>query len=240
MKPWKIFVYPTAIMLVIASIYVYSVLKKRQNPGVANPGQEQKLTADDVAVVRMEFPAHFDDVKDLEGKSIWMKNGYTMPYFPYAGGKVDFKKRVGVIPPLQKLDVKKAIKAVLPADVDDSISHGQRQALLVFTLPNEKQEYATPVGAMDGAEEQYYDDLLFFYDDPHTIYSHWPKDVWDAIETHQVKPGMNELETRLAVGQKIQTDNPQAEGNRTVTYDADGKKWTVTFKMDKATDVKQG
>ena len=240
MKPWKIVVIPIAITLVIASIYTYTVLKKRQNPGVVNQ-PEQQLTADDVAVVRMEFPAHFEDVKDLEGKSVWMKNGYTMPYFPYAGGKVDFKKRVGVIAPLQKLDVKKAIKAAVPADVDDSISHGQRQAMVVFTLPgDDKQQYATPVGAMDGAEEQYYDDLLFFYDDPHTIYSHWPKDVWDAIEAHQVKPGMNELQTRLAVGQKIQTDNPQAEGNRTVTYDADGKKWTVTFRSDKATDVKQG
>jgi len=239
-KPWKIFVYPTAIVLVVAAIYTYTVLRKRQNPGVVNQGQEQQLTADDVAVVRMEFPAHFDDVKELDGKSVWMKNGYTMPYFAYAGGKVDFKKRVGLIPPLQKLDVKTAIKAAVPADVDDGISHGQRQALVVFTLPNDGQAYATPVGAIDGPEEQYYDDLLFFYDDPHTIYTRWPKDVWTAVDTHQVKPGMNELQTRLAVGQKIQTDNPQTEGNRTVTYDADGKKWTVTFRNDKATDVKQG
>lgn len=237
MKPWKIFVIPTAIVLVIASIYMYTVWKKRQNPGVVKQNQEQQLTADDVAVVRMEFPAHFEDVKDLEGKSVWMKNGYTIPYYPFAGGKVDFKKRVGQIPPLQKLDVKKAIKAAVPADVDDGISHGQRQALVVFTFPDDKQEYATPVGAIDTGTEQYYDDLLFFYDDPHTIYRHWPKDLWAAIESHQVKPGMNELQARLAVGQKIQTDNPQAEGNRTVTYDADGKKWTVTFRNDKAITV---
>ena len=238
MKPWKIFVIPTAIMLVIASIYMFTIWKKRQNPGVV--GQpEQKVTMDDVAVVRMEFPAHFDDLKDLEGKSVWMKNGFTMPYFPYTDGKVDFKKRAGVIPPLQKLDIKKAVKAAVPADVDDGISHGARQALLVFTLADGKQEYATPVGAMDGKEEQYYDDLLFFYDDPHTIYSHWPKDVWAAIDAHQAKQGMNELETRLALGQKIQTDNPQTEGNRMVTYDADGKKWTVTFRDDKATQSRQ-
>ena len=237
MKPWKIFVIPTAIVLVIASIYMYTVWKKRQNPGVVKQNQEQQLTADDVAVVRMEFPAHFEDVKDLEGKSVWMKNGYTIPYYPFAGGKVDFKKRVGQIPPLQKLDIKKAIKAAVPADVDDGISHGQRQALVVFTFPDDKQEYATPVGAIDTGTEQYYDDLLFFYDDPHTIYSHWSKDLWAAIESHQVKPGMNELQARLAVGQKIQTDNPQAEGNRTVTYDADGKKWTVTFRNDKAITV---
>jgi hypothetical protein len=168
-----------------------------------------------------------------------MKNGYSMPYFPYTAGKVDFKKRVGVIPPLQKLNIKKPIKAAAPADVDDGISHGTHQALLVFTLPgNDKQEFATPVGAMDAGQEQYYDDLLFFYDDPHTIYNNWPKDVWAAIDAHQVKPGMNELQTRLALGQKIQTDDPQTEGSRTVTYDADGKKWTVTFRDDKAADIK--
>lgn len=239
MKPWKIFVIPTAITLVIASIYTFTIWKKRQNPGVVNPPPQQ-WTADDLAVVRMEFPAHFGDVRDLEGKNVWMKNGYTMPYFPYAGGKVEFNKRVGVIAPLEKLEIKKAIRAAVPRDVDDGISHGERQALLVFTLPNDKQQYATPVGAMDAGEEKYYDDLLFFYDDPHTVYSHWPKDIWSAVDLHQVKPGMNELQTRLSVGQKIQTDNPRTEGNRTVTYDADGKRWTVTFRDDKATDIKQG
>ena len=93
---------------------------------------------------------------------------------------------------------------------------------------------------MEGNEEQYYSDLLYFYDDPHTIYSSWSKEIWDAVDAHQVKPGMNELQTRLALGQKIQTDNPRAEGNRTVTYDADGKKWTITFREDKATAIKQG
>jgi hypothetical protein len=203
-------------------------------------GEEQPLTQDDVAVVRMEFPAHFEDVKDLAGKSVWMKNGYTMPYFAYAGGRVDFKEKLGVVPPLQKMDVKKAVEASVPKDVDDGISHGQKQALVVFTMPGDEKEYATPVGARDGGTEQYYDDLLFFYDDPHTIYTHWPKDVWSAVEAHQPKQGMNELQTRLAVGQKIHTDDPKTEGNRTVTYDADGKKWTVTFRNDKATEVKAG
>ena len=240
MKPWKIVIIPTAITVVIASIYMFSVWKKRQNPGVVNQGQEQKLSADDVAVVRMQFPAHFDDLKDEEGKSIWMKNGFTMPYFPYAAGKVDFKKRAGVIPPLEKLDIKKAIKVSVPADVDDGISHGSKQALYVFTLPNSTQEYATPVGAIEGSEEQYFSDLLYFYDDPHTIYANWPKDVWTAVEAHQAKPGMNELQTRLALGQKVQTDDPKTEGSRTVTYDADGKKWTVTFAHDRATKVQGG
>jgi len=240
MKPWKIVAIPTLITLLIASVYTFSVWKKRQNPGAVNQGQEQKLTADDVAVVRMQFPSHFEDLKDEEGKTVWMKNGYTMPYFAYSGGKVDFKKRVGVIPPLQKLELKKSIKVAVPADIDDGISHGTRQAMYVFTLPDDKQEYATPVGAMEGSEEQYYSDLLYFYDDPHTIYANWPKDIWAAVEAHQAKPGMNELQTRLALGQKIKTDNPRSEGNRTVTYDQDGKKWTVTFVKDRATKVENG
>ena len=142
---------------------------------------------------------------------------------------------------MQKLEIKKAIKVAVPADVDDGISHGTPAGdVCVHAARDDKQEYATPVGAMDGSEEQYYSDLLFFYDDPHTIYANWPKDVWAAVDAHQAKPGMNELQTRLALGQKIQTDNPQTEGNRTVTYDADGKKWTVTFVNDRATKVQNG
>ena len=239
MKAWKIVVIPTAITLTVGAIYLFTVWRHRQNPGVIGQQAEQATTMDDVAVVRMEFPSHFEDVQSLEGKSVWMKNGYTMSYFPYVGGKVEFGKKVGVIPPAQRLDVKKVIKATVPKDVDDGISHGTRQAMVVFTLPDGKEQYATPVGAMDGSQEQYYCDLLFFYDDPHTIYTHWPKDIWAAVDAHQVKRGMNELQTRMAIGQKMHPDG-QKEGDRTVTYDQDGKNWTVTFVKDRATVVKNG
>jgi hypothetical protein len=239
-KGWKTFLSATLVTLAIGGIYLFTVWRHRQNPGVAGQDQAPKETRDDVAVVRMDFPQHFDDLKNLEGKSVWMKNGYTMPYFSYANGKVDFKNRAGVIPSAQKLDVKKAIRAAPPADVDDGISHGTRQAMYVFTFPgDEKNQYATPVGVMDAGQEQYYSDLLFFYDDPHTIYSHWPKDVWAAVDAHQVKPGMNELQTRMAIGQKMHADS-RNEGNRTVTYDQAGKKWTVTFANDRATGIKPG
>ena len=123
MKPWKIVVIPTAIMLIIAGIYMFSVWKKRQNPGVQQV-QEQKLTPDDVAVVRMQFPSHFDDLKDEEGKSLWMKNGTPCRTSRTRAARSISRRRVGVIPPLQKLDIKKAIKVAVPADIDDGISHG--------------------------------------------------------------------------------------------------------------------
>ena len=42
MRPWKIVVIPTAITLVIASIYIFSIYNKRHNPGVVNQGQQQQ------------------------------------------------------------------------------------------------------------------------------------------------------------------------------------------------------
>jgi len=239
-KAWKIILIPTVITMLIGGIYLYTVWRHRQNPGVsAQPPETDTLSKDDLVVMKQYFPQHFEDLDRLTGTTVWMKNGYTMPYFPYAGGRVQFAKRIGVIPSAQALEIKKVIKASPPASVDDGISHGTRQALVVFSLPGNKEEFATPVGVIDGNQEQYYTDMLFFYDDPHKIYDYWPKDVWSAIEQHEVKPGMSELEARMAVGQKMQTDG-QKEGDRTVTYDEAGKKWIVTFQHDRATEIKQG
>jgi hypothetical protein len=133
--------------------------------------------------------------------------------------------------------VKKVVKAAAPANVNDGIEHGSRQAMAVFALPGSAQLFAMPIGYMQGSEEAYYSDILFFYDDPHTIYDRWPKDVWAAIDAHQVKPGMSELKTRMAIGQKAHADGPN-EGDRIVTYDQDGKHWTVTYVGNKATVIK--
>ena len=238
MKVWKIILIPTLITLAIGGIYLYTVWKQRQNPGVIGQADpNQGLSQDDLAVVREFSPVHFEDTLRLQNTTVWMKNGYTMPYFKYEGGHVEFNKRVGVIPSLEKLEIKKVVKAVAPASVDDGISHGSRQAFAVFSLLGSQDLYAAAIGVMDGAEEAYYPDILFFYDDPHTIYGHWPKDVWTAIDAHQVKAGMSELETRLSIGQKMHPDG-QTEGDRTVTYDQDGKHWTVTYVGNKATEIK--
>lgn len=238
MKTWKIVVVPTLITFAIGSIYLFFVWKQRQNPGVIGQADSsQTLTSDDLVVMRAFSPQHFEDTERLSGTAVWMKNGYTMPYFSYEGGRVEFGKRVGLIPSAQRLEVKKVIKSTVPATVDDGMSHGSRQAFAVFALPGSPNLYATAIGAMDASQEAYYTDLLFFYDDPHTIYSHWPKDVWAAIDAHQVKLGMSELETRMAIGQKIHATG-QTEGDRTVSYDQDGRHWTITYVGNKATAIK--
>jgi hypothetical protein len=238
MKNWQKAALITLVTLTIGGIYLFSVFWSRRNPGVVpdrNP--EQHETKDDVAVVRMMFITSFENAEKLQGTSVWMKNGYTMPYYPYEGGHIVFAKRVGVIPSAQRLDIKKIIKAVPPAQVDDGIDHGTRQVFAVFALPGSASLYATVIGAMDGSQEEYFCDVLFYYDDPHTIYDNWPKNVWAAIDAHQVIAGMSELQTRMSIGQKQHGDG-SGEGNRTVTYDQAGKQWTVTFANDHATSIK--
>ena len=237
MKTWKIVVVSTVLTLAIGGIYLFVVFKQRQNPGVVpQTDASQTLSRDDLAVVREFFPVHFEDTERLEGTSVWMKNGYVMPIYPYVGAQVVFAKRIGLIPAAQRLDVKKIVKAPVPAKEDDGIEHGSRQAFAVFALPGKPDLYATPIGYMQGNEEGYYTDILFYYDDPHTIYDNWPKDVWAAIDAHQVKQGMSELETRMSIGQKMHVDG-ETEGDRTVTYDQDGKHWTITYVKNRATTI---
>ena len=238
MKTWQKALLMTLVTFAIGGIYLFSVFEHRRNPGVLpQTAPDQNLTPDDVAIVRMKFMTSFDDALKLEGTSVWMKNGYTMPYFPYQSGHINFSKTKERIPSAQQLDIRKVIKAVPPADLDDGISHGSRQVFAIFSLPRSTDLYATVIGAFDGSQEQYFCDVLFYYDDPHKIYDNWPPNVWAAIDAHQVLAGMSELQTQMSIGhnQKVDSSN---EGNRTITYDQAGKKWAVTFAGNRATVIK--
>jgi hypothetical protein len=239
LKIWQKALLTTLVTLIIGGIYLFIVWKQRQNPGVIGQDQStQSSNMDDYVVMRAMSPHHFEDLQKLVNTTAWMKNGYTMTYFPFEGGRVVFAHPAGVIPSMQKLEIKKVMKSAVPETVDDGISHGSRQAFVIFTLPDSPKQYALAIGAMDGSEEDYFCDLLFFYDDPHTIYDHWQKDVWAAIDARQVKPGMSELQTRMAIGQKTHPSSRE-RGNRTVEYDQAGKHWTVTYVNDRATEIKQ-
>jgi hypothetical protein len=238
MKLWQKILIPTLITLAIGVTYLFYVWKQRQNPGVIGQADaSQQVSQDDVAVVRMEFQQHYEDTLDLVGKPLWMKNGYTIPYYPFAGGRVEFAKRVGLIPAAQRLDVKKIVKAATPASEHDGMEHGAKQVFAVFALPGGTDLFATPLGFIDGSQEAYYCDILYYYDDPHKIYDHWPKGIWAAIDAHQVKPGMSELQTRMSIGQNAHPDG-QTEGERTVTYDVNGKHYAITYVKNKATQIK--
>ena len=245
MKTWQKVGLLTLAVVLFAGVRFYFVWKSRQDPGVVVQKGEptRPMTKDELADVKLLFLTTYDSAKQLEGMTVWMKAGYSLPYYPFAGGRVDFPKRVGLLPAAEKLQISKLLKAVAPAKENNRIPHGTRQYFVVFTLANKTGTFAAPIGAIDsgsaGANEVIYADQLFYYDDPRKIYDHWPQGVWDAVATHTPRVGLTENQTRMAVGIMQESDSKE-EGERTVTYDLDGKKWTVTFAKGVATAVKAG
>jgi hypothetical protein len=243
MKVWQKVTLATLFVVLIAGVRIYFVWKSRQDPGVAPPrhGEEaaRPLTKDELVVMRQLFISTFDSAKQLEGTTVWVKAGYTLPYYPFVNGQVQFNKRVGLLPSAEKLAIAKIQKAVVPAKEDNRVPHGTRQYFAIFALPGKPDLYAAPIGFVQGNDETFYCDQLFYYDDPKTIYDHWPQSVWEAVAAHTPKVGMTENQTRMAVGILQQSDS-QTEGDRIVTYNTAGKTWTVTFQHGVATQVKAG
>jgi len=227
----------TVATLLIGGLYLLYVWHERRDPGPVAQQQQTKSNMDDFVIMRSMSPHYFENLKKIEGMTVWMKNGYVMPYFPAEGGRIQFSHPAGKIPAAQKLVIKKFIKASVPLDLDTGMSHPAQQVFALFTMPPDAKQYAVAVGDYEGKEEAYFCDLLFFYDDPHTIYDHWPKDVWAAIDARQVIPGMSERQTHMAIGLNA-TYSGREKGNRTVTYDQAGKKWIITYVKDKATEIK--
>jgi hypothetical protein len=233
---WQKILISTTVTLLLGGSYLHYVWNQRRSPGIVVQSANQRQSADQDVLLRALYIQHFDDTRQLANTTLWMKNGATISYFPYKNGHIDFAHSEGTIPPLQRLEVKKIVQSVVPATVFDGIGHGDRQAFIVFNLPGAAALYASPIGAQQAGDEAYYCDLLYFYDDPRSVYDHWSHEVWAAIDSHQVNPGMSELQTRLSIGQKMHAGSGK-EGDRTNTYDGNGKEWTVTFVHDRATNI---
>ena len=184
------------------------------------------------------YIADLKSAEELAVKSVWIQAGYALDYYPYAGGRVEFAHPAGVLPGVQQLTIDKVITTKAPSDLATRFPVGDKQVFAAFKMPGDAEEFATAIGTIKDADETYYCDQIFYYDDPHNMYKHWPSDVWQAVDQHRAKPGMNELQVSMALG-TIQQSDSSNYGNRTVTYDADGKKWAVSFAKDKATSVTQ-
>ena len=129
-----------------------------------------------------------------------MKNGYTMPYYPMRGSSDRLSIASASSPsPSGSISRKSSSPPCRPRKMT-AWRMARARSSPSSRFPATPRFYATPIGAIQGNNEVYYCDILFYYDDPHTIYDNWPKEVWTAIDAHQVKPGMSELETRMSIG----------------------------------------
>jgi hypothetical protein len=158
---------------------------------------------------------------------------------------VNFGRQAGLLPPMAKLQVEDVVLARKPVTLKEGqFSVVQKQIMMIFDLAGEPGQYAASIGANTGEDYSFIVDNatvndLFFFEDPHELYKHWPADVWSAVDQHQIKEGMSELQATFAVGNPDKLDSDKV-GDRTVEYPNAGKPVTVTFEKGKAVKVTQG
>jgi hypothetical protein len=80
---------------------------------------------------------------------------------------------------------------------------------------------------------------MFYIEDPHELYKHWSAEVWQAVERHEVKPGMNELQADFAVGMGV-PDAGDSSHEKVVRYPNGGKPLVVVYRGGKAEEIKPG
>lgn len=229
----------TVLLIAVVGIRVGLIYRERHEAAATAEKQPTyKVQEDDLVFLKKTRPSDMKDLKDLAGKPLWISAGGQLDYYPYTSHKVDYAHSAGILLGADRLDIKEAIEAVAPKSATFRIPGGDRHVLFVFTKPGSTTEYAVPVGYRDHTGYNLTNvDEIFFYDDPHVLYKHWPAETWKAIDEHRAIPGMNERQAMLALGQ-VSTSGSTDYGNRTVEYDHQGHPVSMTFEHDKATAIR--
>jgi hypothetical protein len=225
----------TAAAIVLAGSRAAYILYERHEAmtqEVAAP-RDVRLKADYYVAPRKLHPYDLRSAHQLTAQPVWVRLGYQLTYYPYdrEDRRTDFRHEVGTLPPLLKLTIQDVVIATPPQDP------GTKQVMACFSLAG--KGYAVPIGAEKGGDFRIYSDNMFFIDDPHVLYKHWPADIWSKIDAHEVLPGMSELQTSFAVGVGV-PEGSGDYGSRTLRYANGGKPLQVRFEDDKAVDIKTG
>ena len=216
------------IALLAASINFFLIMRARRITFVTPEKKEAALDADYYVVPKKLHPQDLKDAKGLTQQPVWVREGYRSVYYPY-GPPVDIRHPAGTLGPIEKLEIKDVVMQGAPGVAG-------RQVMAVFEKGG--KQYAFSIGAEDNGSYSIYSDDILFIQDPHQLYRHWPPDVWNAIENHQVKPGMNELQSSFAIGVGI-PEGSGATNPKVVNYPNNGHPLKVTFENGKATEVKE-
>src|SRR5215470_1037495 len=180
------------------------------------------------------YPYDLKSAKQLTEQPVWVKEGYRYTYFAYqvATNHVDFGKDAGLLGPIEKLHITDVVLA------SNTPSGQPKQVVAVFQ--KDGKEYAVPIGyrSADG-EYKIYSDEIFYIQDPRELYKHWSTDVWQAVEQHEVKPGMNEMQADFAIGMGV-PDAGDTSYEKTVRYPHGGKPLVIVYHGGRAADIKPG
>jgi hypothetical protein len=214
-----------------AAYIVYDRYQERKAD--EQPKKVVALKADYYVTPKKLRPYDLKSARELTKQPVWVRLGYSSTYYPYdpARHKTDFDHEAGILGPLQKLQITDVIPELPPH------SQASMQVLARFALDG--KTYSVPIGAGMAGNYKIYSDDMFFIEDPHELYKHWPADVWKAVDAHEIRPEMSELQASFARGLGV----PQGSGDygsRTLLFANGGPPLTVTFRDDKAVEIVPG
>jgi hypothetical protein len=109
----------------------------------------------------------------------------------------------------------------------------------VAVLEKTGKAYAFSIGTLSHGDYRFYSDDMLYIEDPHQLYKSWPADVWDAINEHEVKLGMSELQVSFAIGLGI-PEGSGASGDKTTGYANGGKPLSVSYRDGKVAGIQPG
>jgi hypothetical protein len=223
------------VLIAVAALRTGYIFYQRHETRLAESKKQSPppLNADYYVTPKKLHPYDLKSARQLTQQPVWVKEGYRYTYYAFDTRmhRAAFTHPAGTLLPLQKLDIKDVVTDVSPE------APGQRQVLALFE--QEGKSYAFPIGAEKDGDYHIYSDEILFIEDPHELYKHWPAEVWQAIEKHDVKPGMNELQVDFAVGM----GNPESSSDaslKTVHYPNGGQPLTVTYRNGKAAEITTG
>jgi hypothetical protein len=227
-----------ALAVVVAGVRAGYILYVRHQDFLAAQKLEQAKkagysNADYYVVPKKLYPFDVESAKQLTQQPVWVKEGYRYTYYPYdaARKRTDFGHEAGLLLPIERLEIKDVVTGMPPG------AGNRRQVMAVFQ--KEGKSHAVPIGFEAEGQYKIYSDEMFFVEDPHELYKHWPADVWQAVGQHEVKPGMNEMQADFAVGMGV-PDAGASSAEKTVRYPNGGKPLVVIYREGKAEEVKPG
>jgi hypothetical protein len=228
-------------LLVLALLRLGLIYHQRSQP-VPAPKQQIAYSSnlDDYVVPHKLYSWDLKSAKkDLAGKTVWVSAGNALAYYRYAG-QASLQAKAGLLAPLEKLEVRDVVQQRAPAALHPGqIVVVKYEVLAVFHRPGDSGEYAFSIGTAVGDSYNFTVNQEIFIDDPHDLYKHWPAEVWTAIDHHEVKNGMSEIQAGFALGITANITSGDY-GNRTIEYANAGKPVTVTFANNKAVQIVPG
>jgi hypothetical protein len=228
-------------LLVLALLRLGWIYHQRSQP-VPAPKQQIAYSSnlDDYVVPHKLYSWDLKSAKkDLAGKTVWVSAGNALAYYRYAG-QASLQAKAGLLAPLEKLEIRDVVLQRAPAALHPGqIVVVKYEVLAVFHRPGDSGEYAFSIGTAVGDSYNFTVNQEIFIDDPHDLYKHWPAEVWTAIDHHEVKNGMSEIQAGFALGITANITSGDY-GNRTIEYANAGKPVTVTFANNKAVQIVPG